>query len=362
MRSLLRISRPAARAVSGLLAVVLLGLQMPAVASAQPAGGPGKVVARFENATVDRERLVDFLIQTRGLDALLNLMQLELARALAAEEGITVTQEMIDAEARRTLDRAFAEVTDVTEEEYPELLEQLLAKQQLSRAEFDVVMETNAHLRAITAPRIAEQIDDDVLRQAFNLRFGEQVRVQHIAAGNLAEVAEARDRLEAGEDFSRVARDLSREPTTGEVGGELPPFSMQSQALPEVFKQTAFALEEGEISDPVETGGFYHLIKLIERIEPRAVKFEDVKDDLREQLAQEQAQTAMTLVRQQISQALAGEQLEIADPRLAEQLQNRLEAARPQPTDPEALKKQMESQRPAVAPATTPTTQPTNRP
>lgn len=357
MRSPLRIRRPAARAAIAWL-VVLPGLLMPALALAQPAGGPGKVVARYDKATVDRERLVEFLIQTRGLDALLNLMQLELAKAIAAEEGVTVTQEMIDAEARRTLDRAFAEVTSVTEKEYPDLLEQLLARQQLSRAEFDVVMETNAYLRAITAPRIAKQIGDDVLRQAFNIRFGEQVRVQHIAAGNMAEVAEARKRLAAGEDFSRVARDLSREPTTGQVGGELPPFSMQSQALPEIFKQTAFALEEGEISDPVETGGFYHLIKLIERIEPKAVKFENVKQDLREQLVQEQAQAAMLLVRQQISNALAGGKLEIADPTLAEQLQTRLQAAQPQPTDAAELKEQMEEQRPGLAPATQPTTRP----
>lgn len=342
-------------AFAGLLGM-LLCLQIPAAASSQPAGGAGKVVARYDKATVDRERLVEFLIQTRGLDALLNLMQLELAREIAAEEGVTVTQEMIDAEARRTLNRAFAEVTEVSEEEYPELLDQLLARQQLSRAEFDVVMMTNAYLRAITAPRIANQIDDDVLRQAFNIRFGEQVRVQHIAAANLAEVAEARKRLEAGEEFSRVARELSREPTTGQVGGELPPFSMQSQGLPDSFKETAFALKEGEVSDPVETGGFYHLIKLRERIEPKAVKFEDVKEELREQLVQEQAETAMALVRQQISQALAGDKLEIADPVLAEQLKKRLEASQPQPTDPEALKKQMELQRPSIGPATQPST------
>src|SRR5690606_20346400 len=106
---------------------------------------PGdEVIARFEHATLTRDTLMDFLLQTRGLDAMLNLMQLQIARALAAQEGIVVTPGDVAEEQRQTLRQAFAG-QDIAEEQYDQLLDRLLTEQQLSRVEFDVVMATNAY-------------------------------------------------------------------------------------------------------------------------------------------------------------------------------------------------------------------------
>ncbi len=295
-----------------------------------PATRPGEVVGRYGEATVTRQQLMEFLLQTRGLDALLNLMQFQIARSLAAEQGITITPADVKAEERNTLRQAFASVQDITEQQYDDLVTQLLAQQQLSRAEFDVVIATNAYLKAIARPQIEALLTEENLRKAFNARYGEQVRVRHVQLENLAQVAEVRKRIDAGEDFGKVASEVSRNLETRQVGGMFPPFSMQSD-VPESFKLAAFQLEVGQVSDPVEAGGFYHLIKLEERIEPRAVQFENVRESLKKTVAEEQLLLLTARLRRALAQQLASDELQVLDPVLAGQLRLRLEQLRPQP-------------------------------
>ena len=319
----------------------------------QPAGPDADVVARYDQAAVTRDQLMEFLLQTRGLDALLNLMQLQMAKALAANEGIVVTRADVEAEERSTLMQAFAGVEEIGEEQYEELLTQLLAQQQLSRAEFDVVMATNAYLKALARPQIDRMLTEESLRKAFNIRYGEQVRVRHIQLENLAQVAEVRKRLDAGEDFAKVAAEVSRNPDTRQVGGMFPPFSMQSD-YPEPFRNAAFELEVGQVSDPVEAAGFFHLLRLEERIAPKAVVFEDVKEQLKATVAEEQVLVVTTRLRRLLAQMLGSENLKVLDPVLAEQLRLRLSQVRPQPTDAEGMKRQLESDRPTTGPSTQP--------
>ena len=53
---------------------------------------------------------------------------------------------------------------------------------------------------------------------------------------------------------------------------------MNATNVPQVFKDTAFALKNGEVSDPVQADNAYHIIKVENRIAPKVVKFEDVKE------------------------------------------------------------------------------------
>ncbi len=117
------------------------------------------------------------------------------------------------------------------------------------------------------------------------------------------------------------------------------------------------------MSDPVEAGGFLHLIKLEERIAPKAVEFENVREELKKAVAEEQLLVVTSQLRRYLAQMLASENLQISDPLLAEQLRQRLAAIRPQPMNAEELKQQMEAQRPgAPATPTSPATEPSTQP
>jgi peptidyl-prolyl cis-trans isomerase D len=84
-----------------------------------------------------------------------------------------------------------------------------------------------------------------------------------------------------GEDFTELAKQFSEGPT-GPKGGDLGSFSRGRMVKP--FDDAVFALNEGEISDIVETQFGFHVIK-VEKIEPAHTKpLEEVKDEITFQL------------------------------------------------------------------------------
>lgn len=72
---------------------------------------------------------------------------------------------------------------------------------------------------------------------------------------------QARDRLDAGEDFAAVARALS-DGAAGLRGGDLGWFT-RGQFMPD-WEQHAFALDPGDVSGPFETDAGVHVIRRLE--------------------------------------------------------------------------------------------------
>lgn len=74
---------------------------------------------------------------------------------------------------------------------------------------------------------------------------------------------ELRGRIISGDSFAALAREYSEDPGSAARGGELP-FYKRGDLAPE-FEATAMTLNEGELSEPVETQFGFHLIELQQR-------------------------------------------------------------------------------------------------
>ena len=93
------------------------------------------------------------------------------------------------------------------------------------------------------------------------------------------EVAILRARIEEGEDFAEVVR---KESDDSQNDGHLGQFGRGRMVPP--FEKAAFALEVGELSQPVRTQFGWHIIQLHERTEPEVTPFEDIREQLIEYL------------------------------------------------------------------------------
>lgn len=253
-----------------------------APALAQRSDGAAAVIVN--GAPIDRSRIVNLAMEARGLEAMQQLIMLELVRAESQKRGANVTQADVDREFRDALARIARESgAEMSEEHQQQALDTMLEEKGISRAEFMISMERNAHLRKMV--NAALQIDEPTLREEFARTRGEKVRVRHIQipANELRTLDEALEALKT-EDFAAVARRLSRNAETREKGGELPPFTFDDAQLPAALREAAFALRPGQVSPPVRTENFFHILKLEERIPAAGVRFEDVRADVERSL------------------------------------------------------------------------------
>jgi parvulin-like peptidyl-prolyl isomerase len=188
------------------------------------------------------------------------------------------------------------------------------------------VLQTNAYLRKIAEPQLKGRVTDDLLHKQFDVEYGQTLRARFIQLDNLQQVAEAKQRLEKGERFEEVARRMSRDPQSAAVGGLMNDFSRGTTDLPQNFRDVAFATEVGKVSETVQANNAYFLIKPEKKFEPKAVKFESVKESLRAKaydiLMQE---TVAGLRRQLAADAMAS--LQIDEPTLKRQFDDRKNAS-----------------------------------
>jgi peptidyl-prolyl cis-trans isomerase C len=97
-------------------------------------------------------------------------------------------------------------------------------------------------------------------------------------------------RLKKGEDFAKVASEVTEDPSGKANGGDLGYFSKE-QMVPE-FSDTAFKLEKDQISEPVKTQFGWHVIKVEDKRVKAVPAFEAVKPQI-EQYVTRKAQAEL---------------------------------------------------------------------
>lgn len=141
-------------------------------------------------------------------------------------------------------------------------------------------------LLADEAPRVRAFYDEHPERY----RQPEKVRARHIllrVAPDADEqevervralAAAALERVRAGEEFAKVAGELSEDPGSKERGGDLG-FFARGQMVPP-FEEVAFSLEPGATSDVVKTDFGFHVIRVEERQAAEERSFDDAARDI----------------------------------------------------------------------------------
>ena len=179
------------------------------------------------------------------------------------------------------------------------VLEQLISRALLLAAarkdliEFDP--EFKAQLAAVkdelmTKFEINRAIKDVKITDAEVKEYFDAVNASHILVDSEDKANGIKAQLENGEvTFEEAAKRYSTCPSK-ENGGNLGEFG-KGQMVKE-FEDAAFALEPGKVSDPVKPQFGYHIIKVLSKSDSSALTFDEVKDQLKEELLAEKQRKA----------------------------------------------------------------------
>ncbi len=170
-------------------------------------------------------------------------------------------------------------------------------KEAMQRAD-DMVLQ-NALLRKDIGPQISEQ----ALRALYDKEIGtkpgpEEVKASHILVPTEKQAKDIIAQLDKGADFATLAKKYSTDPTGKDSGGDLGYFK-ETDMVPE-FSKAAFALKPGQITQtPVHTRYGWHVIKVFDKRQAPPPSFDQVKNQLQQQLVQK-------LIKQEVDKATQG--------------------------------------------------------
>lgn len=115
-----------------------------------------------------------------------------------------------------------------------------------------------------------------------------QVNASHILVNDEETANEVINKINNGEDFAKLAEEYSEGPSASD-GGKIGFFQKGDMVAP--FEEKAFAMEVGEITDEaVKTDYGYHIIKINDIKEAGTASFEEVKNSIKENLANNEKQ------------------------------------------------------------------------
>ncbi|MEE1656910.1 peptidylprolyl isomerase [Microvirga sp. CF3062] len=138
--------------------------------------------------------------------------------------------------------------------------------------------------KAVT-PEAARKLYDETVK---SVPTEQEVRARHILVENEEDAKKAATRVKGGEDFAKVAGELSKDPGSKTDGGDLGFFTKDRMVEP--FAEAAFKMEAGQISDPVKSQFGWHVIKVEEKRNKPAPTFEETKDQVETYLARKAQQ------------------------------------------------------------------------
>ena len=130
-----------------------------------------------------------------------------------------------------------------------------------------------------------EEVDREVERR-LNTVQPARARVRQLLVDTEDQATRARERIDSGEPFMEVSREVSRAPNA-ESGGDVG--TIARGTLPEGLDDVVFALSEGEVSAPVASPAGYHVFQVLEVVPEGPPARDEIEFAVKRDLADRQA-------------------------------------------------------------------------
>jgi len=167
-----------------------------------------------------------------------------------------------------------------------------LRKEITSQIQFNLLLEEESRAEIVTDEEAKKYYDTrqdlfqtEILLTASHILKMAQTEDEFAIAEK--KIIEIKKQLHEGENFIELVK---QESDDAQNNGHLGTFGKGRMVPP--FEKAAFALEPGEISEPVKTQFGWHLILLHEKKEPEITQFVDVKEKIIEYLGEKRKDAA----------------------------------------------------------------------
>jgi peptidyl-prolyl cis-trans isomerase C len=147
--------------------------------------------------------------------------------------------------------------------------------------------------KAVT-PEAARKLYDETVK---DMKPEQEVRARHILVEAEDEAKKVYARVKAGEDFAKVAGEVSKDPGSKTDGGELGFFTKDRMVAP--FAEAAFKMEPNQISEPVKTQFGWHVIQVEEKRTKPVPTFDEMKEQVESYLGRKTQQDILLNLRKQ---------------------------------------------------------------
>lgn len=264
--------------------VVIIGVLIIAAAGyfGLPRTDNAEVVARVGGEVITKDELYDFMVQQTGQEALDNLVVKKIIELEASDQNLEVSEDEIDKEVKELAEQYGGE----------DAMIQALAMYNIDLEQVREDVAVNIKLEKLLSPRI--KITDEEIQAYFAANqeayaVEEQIKVSHILVDSAEEAQEIRRMLSQGKKFADLAKERSTDPGSKDQGGDLG--LVGRGEMVEEFEQAAFALQPGQISDPVESEYGFHIIKVHEKTAARPGTLEENQAEIKDTLLQQKMES-----------------------------------------------------------------------
>ncbi len=135
-------------------------------------------------------------------------------------------------------------------------------------------------VESLLAKVAKDAVTEDAMKKVYDAAKAQkpetEIHARHILVATKAEAEAALKRIKAGEDFVKVAKEVSKD--AGIDGGDLGWFTKE-RMIP-AFAEVAFKLKPGQVSEPVQTRFGWHIIKVEGERLAKFPAYDQVKDQL----------------------------------------------------------------------------------
>jgi foldase protein PrsA len=284
---------------------VLVGL-LPATAFAQEAATPAKpatppkqdaqkpapsdseVLAIVNGERITRKQVADELMLVYGREALQWFIDRALIEQEARKANVDVTpqetQARIEKEIERLVNQIMRQYRIKTQAELAEFVKRQGGALETMKQRFAEKLAPQIRPAALEEKllRLKVTVTPDEVREQFQKIYGPRLDAQQIVVATKKEADDLVTKVRAGADFAILAREHSLDSASKGSGGKLQPISSDTE-----IGRAMANLREGEVSDPVLIGEYYHVLRLNKRITNNDVKLAEVEAKIRSDMTDE---------------------------------------------------------------------------